>query len=608
VPGKSKLSTVVQQGLRLDRAIRLVWAGAPGWSTLNLVLVVAQGLLPLAGLYLLKRIIDTLQAAMAAPSGTASFRLVLVWVAAAAVVALVTALVRALAELAGQAQSLVLTDQLTGILHGQSVAVDLEYYEDARYYDTLHRAQGDAISRPISIVNRLIQVGQSAISLIGVAGLLIAFNPWLALVLLLVALPGAQVRLIYSRRQFAFEQEQTKQERRSWYYHWILTNSFFAKELRLFGLGPLFRNRFRDMRQALRTGRLALTRRRTLFGLLAQSGATLAVFGSLAYIAYRTYKGSVTIGSLVMYYSAFQLAVGSFSSVLQGFAGLYEDGLFLSNLYKFLDLQPKIQAPPRPIPVPARFAKGIAFRDVGFAYPGSSRHVLEKVNLTIAPGQVIALVGENGSGKTTLVKLLCRLYDPDQGKVTLDDIDLRQLDPDKWRSRIGVILQDYVQYQLPVWENIWLGNVEVEPDRQRIIEAARRSGVDAVIRRLAQGYDTPLGCWFEEEGTEISIGEWQKVALARAFMREAELVVLDEPTSALDALAEAELFKHFRQVLQGRSAVLISHRFSTVQMADYIYVLDQGRICEHGTHRELLERGGLYARFYLAQAAPYQGA
>ncbi|MBM3314114.1 ABC transporter ATP-binding protein, partial [candidate division WOR-3 bacterium] len=492
--------------------------------------------------------------------------------------------------------------------HGQSVAVDLEYYEDARYYDTLHRAQGDAISRPISIVNRLIQVGQSAISLIGVAGLLIAFNPWLALVLLLVALPGAQVRLIYSRRQFAFEQEQTKQERRSWYYHWILTNSFFAKELRLFGLGPLFRNRFRDMRQALRTGRLALTRRRTLFGLLAQSGATLAVFGSLAYIAYRTYKGSVTIGSLVMYYSAFQLAVGSFSSVLQGFAGLYEDGLFLSNLYKFLDLQPKIQAPPRPIPVPARFAKGIAFRDVGFAYPGSSRHVLEKVNLTIAPGQVIALVGENGSGKTTLVKLLCRLYDPDQGKVTLDDIDLRQLDPDKWRSRIGVILQDYVQYQLPVWENIWLGNVEVEPDRQRIIEAARRSGVDAVIRRLAQGYDTPLGCWFEEEGTEISIGEWQKVALARAFMREAELVVLDEPTSALDALAEAELFKHFRQVLQGRSAVLISHRFSTVQMADYIYVLDQGRICEHGTHRELLERGGLYARFYLAQAAPYQGA
>jgi len=607
VPGKSKLSTVVQQGLRLDRAIRLVWAGAPGWSTLNLVLVVAQGLLPLAGLYLLKRIIDTLQAAMAAPSGTASFRLVLVWVAAAAVVALVTALVRALAELAGQAQSLVLTDQLTGILHGQSVAVDLEYYEDARYYDTLHRAQGDAISRPISIVNRLIQVGQSAISLIGVAGLLIAFNPWLALVLLLVALPGAQVRLIYSRRQFAFEQEQTKQERRSWYYHWILTNSFFAKELRLFGLGPLFRNRFRDMRQALRTGRLALTRRRTLFGLLAQSGATLAVFGSLAYIAYRTYKGSVTIGSLVMYYSAFQLAVGSFSSVLQGFAGLYEDGLFLSNLYKFLDLQPKIQAPPRPIPVPARFAKGIAFRDVGFAYPGSSRHVLEKVNLTIAPGQVIALVGENGSGKTTLVKLLCRLYDPDQGKVTLDDIDLRQLDPDKWRSRIGVILQDYVQYQLPVWENIWLGNVEVEPDRQRIIEAARRSGVDAVIRRLAQGYDTPLGCWFEEEGTEISIGEWQKVALARAFMREAELVVLDEPTSALDALAEAELFKHFRQVLQGRSAVLISHRFSTVQMADYIYVLDQGRICEHGTHRELLERGGLYARFYLAQAAPYQG-
>ena len=328
----------------------MVWTSAPGWATLNLVLIVAQGLLPLAGLYLLKRTIDTLQAAIAAHGGSSSFQHVLFWVVLSAVVALLTLLVHSVADLAGQAQSMVLTDKVADVLHSQSVAVDLEYYEDSRYHDTLQRAQGDAMSRPISIVGRLVQIGQSGISLVGIAGLLLAFNPLLALVLILVALPGAQVRLLYSRRQYRFEQEQTKKERWAWYYHWMLTNSFFAKEVRLFNLGLLFRTRFRDLRQQLRLGRLALTRRRALAGVLAQSVATLAVFGSLAYIAYQTYKGAITIGSLVMYYSGFQLATSSVTAVLNGFAGLYEDNLFLSNLYAFLDLKPRVTAPAKPLP------------------------------------------------------------------------------------------------------------------------------------------------------------------------------------------------------------------------------------------------------------------
>jgi ATP-binding cassette subfamily B protein len=602
---RPKLTEAVRQGLRLDRAIRLVWTSAPGWATLNLVLVVARGLLPLAGLYLVKRVIDTLQAGIAAQGGASSFQPVLSWVLLAAGVALFTLVANSLAELAGQVQSMVLADKVTDVLHSQSVAVDLEYYENPQYHDTLHRAQGDAPFRPISIVQRLVQIGQSGISLIGIAGLLLAFNPLVALVLLLVALPGAQVRLMYSRRLYRFEREQTKQERQAWYYHWLLTNSFYAKEVRLFNLGPLFRDRFRALRLKLRAGRLALARRRTLSGALAQSVATLATFGTLAYIAYQTYKGTITIGSLVMYYSGFQLAAGALSTILGGFAGLYEDNLFLSNYYEFLDLKPKVTAPAKPVPAPTRIVKGIAFHGVGFAYPGSSRGVLEAVDLTIAPGQVVALVGENGSGKTTLMKLLCRLYDPDSGTITIDGVDIRQLDPEKWRREISVILQDYVQYQLPVWENVWMGDVETVPNRERIVEAAQRSGADPAIRRLSQGYDTPLGCWFEN-GQELSIGEWQKVALARAFLRDSHFVVLDEPTSSLDALAEAELFRHFRRAIQGRSAVLISHRFSTVQMADYIYVLDKGRVVERGTHPELLERNGLYARFYLAQAAPYQ--
>jgi ATP-binding cassette subfamily B protein len=605
MPSRPKITEVIQKGLRLDRAIRLVWTSSPGWAVSNLVLVVAQGLLPLAGLYLLKRVIDAVQAGIAAQGGPSSFLPALFWVILAAAAAVLTVLARSLAELAAQAQSMVLTDKVTGVLHAQSVAVDLEYYEDPRYHDTLHRAQGDAISRPIGIVNRLVQIGQNAVSLAGIAGLLFAFNPLVAAVLLLVALPGAWVRLKFSRRLYRFEQEQTRKERRAWYYHWILTSSFFAREVRLFNLGSLFRDRFRDLRRQLRAGRLALTRHRTLSAMLAQSGATLAVFGALGFIAYQTYRGNVTIGSLVMYYSGFQLAVASVSAILNGFAGLYEDNLFLSNLYDFLDLKPGVTGPAKPLPCPSRIAQGIKFHGVGFAYPGGSPRVLEAVDLSIAPGQVIALVGENGSGKTTLVKLLCRLYDPDIGTVTVDRTDIRELDPVEWRQGISVILQDYAQYHLQAWENIWLGDVSSEPDREKIVAAAERSGADPVIRRLPEGYDTPLGRWFEQ-GRELSTGEWQKVALARAFLRDSHLVVLDEPTSALDPLAEAELFKRFRRAIQGRSAVLISHRFSTVRVADYIYVLDQGRVKEHGTHRELLERNGLYARFYQAQAAPYQ--
>lgn len=587
----SPLRNPIQTALQLGRALRLVWQTAPRWTLVNLLLVFVQGALPLAALYLMKRILDAVSASLAAPHPASAFQPVVFWILLAGGVALLGALTRSLGEYASEAQSLQVTDAVADILHTQSIAVDLAYYEDPSYYDTLHRAQQEAPYRPTHIVNGLIQIAQNGISLLGILGLLFSFNWLLVLVLFLAALPGALVRLRYSRSLYGFDQAQTEKERRAWYYHGILTDSLYAKELRLFDLGALFKTRYRDLQQQIRAGRLALSRRRVLSDLLAQALAVAALFGSLAWIALQTIQGAITLGDLVVYFLGFQSGLNFLQAAMRALAGLYEDNLFLTNMYQFLDLAPKIVAPPQPRAVPQPMPRGIAFRNVGFTYPSREEEALRDIDLTLAPGEVIALVGENGSGKTTLIKLLCRLYDPTRGEITVDGVDLRALDPVQWRREISVAFQDYAHYALKAWENIWLGDVESPPDPARLEEAGRRSGADAAIRRLPQAYETMLGYWFQE-GQELSVGEWQKIALARTFWRKAHVLILDEPTSSLDPLAEAELFHHFRELLDGRSAILISHRFSTVQMADCIYVMEQGRVVERGTHVALWRRTG----------------
>jgi ATP-binding cassette, subfamily B, bacterial len=607
----SKLPTPrqrLQAAFRIGRALRLVWRTAPRWTLVNTALVVIQGGLPLAALYVMKRIIDAVTASAAAPDRADLIQSVWLWILLAGGVALLTALTRSISEYATEAQSLQVTDAVADILHAQSVAVDLAYYEDPAYYDTLHRAQREAPYRPTRIVNGLIQIGQNGLALIGIAGWLFAFNWLLAAALFLAALPGAFTRLVYSRRLYGFQQTHTQQERRAWYYHTVLTDLTHAKEVRLFNLGALFQTRYRDMMQQIRTGKLALARRRVLADLLAQTVATVALFGSLAWIALQTVQGAVTLGDLVVYYLGFQSGLSLLQTILRALAGLYEDNLFLTNLYQFLDLTPTVAAPPQPCAVPQPMARGLACRNLGFKYPSHTAETLHDIDLTLAPGEVIALVGENGSGKTTLIKLLCRLYDPTRGAITIDNIDLRDFDPVQWRREISVTFQDYVHYALTVTENIWLGNVDTPPDRARIADAGRRAGAEAAIDRLPAAYDTLLSHWFQE-GQELSVGEWQKIALARAFWRDAHLLILDEPSSALDPLAEAELFRRFRELLNGRgkrSAIIISHRFSTVQLADCIYVMDQGRIVERGSHAALLAQNGHYARLYRAQAQHYQ--
>jgi ATP-binding cassette subfamily B protein len=329
------------------------------------------------------------------------------------------------------------------------------------------------------------------------------------------------------------------------------------------------------------------------------------MFGSFGVIAWRTMNGAITLGDMVMYFGAFQRGQDFFREMLTAAAGLHEDNLFLADLEAFLSLEPKVHEPVAPKPVPRPFRKGIVLDHVSFRYPGSDRPVLDGIDLEIHPGEHVALVGENGSGKSTLVKLLCRLYDPTGGSIRIDGIDLRDFRSDELRREIGVIFQDYVQYHLTALENIGFGNTAVPFDRERVVAAARYAGADEVVAGLKDGYDTYLGKRFGA-GAELSIGQWQKIAIARAFMRDSQLIVMDEPTSALDPRAEFEVFARFHELAASRSAVLVSHRLSTVRMADRIYVLADGQIVECGNHDELVHRGGTYAHLFETQASHYR--
>lgn len=590
---------------KIQRALRFVWQSGRGWTLASMALLVVQGALPLVGLYLMKLVVDAVAASMAAPDKGAAFGRVALLVALAGGVALVGAVCRSIAGLVSEAQAQAVTDHMHDVLHAKSIEVDLEYYENSEYYDALHRAQQEASFRPTRVLTGLVQVGQSGLSLLAMTGLLFLFHWGIAALLFAAAVPGVLVRMRYAGQMYDWQRRQTPAERRAWYFHWMLTGIVYAKEIRVFDLGPLFMRQFRDVRTQLRRERREIATRRSIAELATQAGGTITVFGSYAFIAYRTVQGMITLGDLVMYYQAFQRGQEFLREMLRGLAGLYEDNLFLSSLYEFLDMKRRVIEPPSPRPVPRPMQTGIIFDHVNFQYPTGTRMVLEDITLTIRPGEHVALVGENGSGKTTLIKLLCRLYDPTDGVISLDGIDLREFETPSLRREISVIFQDYAQYHLSARENIWFGNCEYPPDQERIVAAARRSGADGVIAGLRQGYDTTLGKWFED-GEELSTGEWQKVALARAFLRDAQIIVLDEPTSALDAEAEYEVFRKFQEIAEGRTAILISHRFSTVRMADYIYVLENGRIVERGTHHELVLTGRRYARLFEVQAQYYR--
>lgn len=590
--------------MRLDRAVKLVWDSARGWTIAGFALMAIQACLPLLTLYLIKLIVDGVTASAGAPDKTAALSDVLFWIVFAALTALLTYAFRAVAEIVREQQSQLMTDYVTDVIHRQSAAVDLAYYENPSYYDTLHRAQQEAPYRPNHIVQSLTQLGQNAISLLALAGLLIYLHWAIALILFLTVLPAVAVKIRHADRLYAWQMRHTATERHVYDYHHMLTGSHYAKELRLFGLGDLFRQRHRDLLKTLREEKLKLAKTRSASELVAQAAAVITLFGMLIFIAVRTVQGAMTLGDMVMYYGAFQRAQSVLQDIMGGLAGLYEDSMFMNHFYEFMDLKPQTPAPAKSAAMPRPMSEGIRMENVSFRYTSVEHDILKDINLSIRPGEVVALVGDNGAGKTTLAKLLCRLYDPAGGRITMDGTDFRDFDIEALRREITVIFQDYNHYLFTARENIRIGDVSLSPEDERIREAARQAGTDEFISGLPHGYETLLGNKYEG-GAELSIGEWQKVALARAFLRDAQLIILDEPTSSMSARMEHEIFQSFRKLLKNRSALLISHRFSTVRMADTICVLEGGRIVESGSHEQLMKLGGQYAHMFNIQAQQY---
>jgi ATP-binding cassette subfamily B protein len=491
-------------------------------------------------------------------------------------------------------QAELLKDHISSLIHDKSVEADLAFYESAEFYDRLHRARDEASYRPLTLLESMGSGVQNSITLAAMAAVLIPFGIWLPAVLFLSTLPALYVVVRFTLKQHRLWEKNTSDERRAWYYDWVLTSSETAAEIRLFSIGNHFKNLYQAVRQRLRGERLKLARNENLAELGAASSGLALTGGALLWIALKVMRGALTLGDLALFYQAFNKGQSLMHSLLQNVGHIYSNSLFLGNLFEFLSLKPKVVDPVDPVHFPTSLRNSITFENVSFQYPGSDRLALRDFNLQLPAGRIIAIVGANGAGKSTLIKLLCRLYDPEQGRICFDGIDLRKIPLDELRRAVTVLFQQPVHYNATVAENISLGDIGRNPSPDEIQEAAIAAGAITPILGLKQGYETLLGKWFQN-GEELSVGEWQRIALARAFLRKTPILLLDEPTSAMDSWAEADWIERLRENTRGRTVLIITHRFTTAMWADVIHVMAGGAIIESGTHEELAAKGGLYA-------------
>ncbi len=584
----------------LGKAFGLIWKTTPGWTSLWMLLLLVQGLLPVALVYLTKAIVDGLVDVVGSGGGWLSFKPLLVLVAFFVAIQVTIAVMKSVLGVLRTVQSQLVQDRISTIIQEKSVVLDLVFYESAEYFDKLHRARSDAAYRPIELVESLGTMVQNGITLAAMALVLVPYSVWAPVALVISTLPALFVVLDHRLRQYQWRIKNTENERRALYYDWLLTSRENAAEIRIFEIGNYFRSAFYHLREMLRNERVKLQKAQAAAELGSAFFALLVTGVVMGLMVWRAIAGAATMGDLALFYQAFNQGQRLMRSLLENVGQIYSNSLFLADFFEFLELEPLIRDPEEPEAPPPVLAKGISFHDVSFQYPSCAEFVLRNFHLDIEAGRVTAIVGANGAGKSTLVKLLCRLYDPQSGAVIFDDVNIRQYNVHDVRRMVTVLFQDSVRFNTTVAENIKLGDISRPEKEEDVVSAALASGADKLIAGLPEGYFTQLGRWFKAS-RDLSGGEWQRLALARAFFRQAPIIILDEPTSSMDSWSEMDWLKRFRQLAEGRTAVIIAHRFTTAMQADIIIVMDRGMIIESGAHDELIQLDGRYAASWREQ-------
>ncbi|MBT9544708.1 MAG: ABC transporter ATP-binding protein [Candidatus Sericytochromatia bacterium] len=599
----SKLLTTVTGAFRYSLpALRLVWQTAPLLTLMYGLFTLFAGLVPAGIAYTGKLLVDSVLSASQQSSQQAQQQ-ALFYVGLEGLLVILQLGLQKGIQICQSLLRAQLGHKVNVLILEKALQMTLPQFEDSEFYDRLTRARREASTRPLGLINRLFGLVQNTISLITYCGLLLAFSPWAVALLALAALPAFIAETKFSGDAFRLFSWRAPESREQTYLEMMIAREDYAKEVQLYQLGGLFLDRYKDIFNKIFGEDRALTWKRNIWGFFLGGLSNLALYGAYAWTVVETIHSRLSLGEMTMYLLVFKQGQAAFASSLNAIGGMFEDNLYLSTLYEFLD---------QPTPHYGGTQKvgllpgdGIRFENVSFRYPGAEKLALEEINLVLKPGRKLALVGENGSGKTTLIKLLTRLYEPEGGKILLDGLELKDWDIHTLRERVGVIFQDFVRYQMLLGENIGAGDLKDYYDEAKWAEAGEKGMVTSFLDELPERYHTQLGRWFKN-GRELSGGQWQRIALARAFMRRrADILVLDEPTSAMDAEAEALIFERFREITHNQMAIVISHRFSTVRMADDIVVLDKGHIIERGSHSELMQNDGIYARLFALQAQGY---